>query len=175
MYFRWKFVVHGGIDGYSRLIVYLQCSGNNRAGTVMQAFSEAVQLYGVPSRVRADRGTENVQVSDYMIAMHGCGRRSFIAGRSVHNQRIERLWRDVFSACLLTYHCIFNHMEELNILCVDNQIHLFSLHYVYTPRINESLQQFESAWNNHPLSSMSNVSPNQLWLTGSHPDYSNEV
>lgn len=160
MYFRWKFVVHGGIDGYSRLIVYLQCSGNNRAGTVMQA---------LPIRVR---GT---QVSDYMIAMHGCGRRSFIAGRSVHNQRIERLWRDVFSACLLTYHCIFNHMEELNILCVDNQIYLFSLHYVYTPRINESLQQFESAWNNHPLSSMSNVSPNQLWLTGSHPDYSNEV
>ncbi len=54
MYFRWKFVVHGEIDGYSRLIVYMQCSGNNRAGT---AFSEAVQLYGVPSRVRDDRGT----------------------------------------------------------------------------------------------------------------------
>ena len=40
--FRWKLIVHGGIDGYSRLVVYLKCADNNRACTVMQAFSEAV-------------------------------------------------------------------------------------------------------------------------------------
>ena len=26
---RWHFVTHGGIDGYSRTVVYLRCSGNN--------------------------------------------------------------------------------------------------------------------------------------------------
>ena len=104
--FRWKLIVHGGLDGYSRLVVYLKCADNNRACTVMQAFSEAVQLYGVPSRVRADRGTENVRVSDYMLSFHGYGRSSFTAGRSVHNQRIERLWRDVFNACLLTVYSL---------------------------------------------------------------------
>ena len=31
---RWKFVVHGGIDGFSRLYVYLGCATNNRAATV---------------------------------------------------------------------------------------------------------------------------------------------
>ena len=168
--YRWKLVVHGGIDGYSRLIVYLNCANNNRADTVMKAFSQAVQVYGVPKRVRADRGTENVQVSDYMNSIHGLARRSFIAGRSVHNQRIERLWRDVFSSCLLTFYSLFYHMEETGLLDLDNPVHLFSLHYVYTPRINESLSQFASAWNSHPLSSVSNLSPNQLWLTGSHPD-----
>lgn len=39
---RWRFVTHGGIDGYSRTIVYLRCSGNNRADTVLHSFMDAV-------------------------------------------------------------------------------------------------------------------------------------
>ena len=31
---RWRFVIQGGIDGFSRLIVYLSCSTNNLAATV---------------------------------------------------------------------------------------------------------------------------------------------
>ena len=38
MYCRWKMVVHGGVDGYSRVIVYLKCSNDNRAETVLQLF-----------------------------------------------------------------------------------------------------------------------------------------
>ena len=45
---RWRIVVHGGIDGYSRLITYLRGATNNRAITVMQLFQEAVQKYGLP-------------------------------------------------------------------------------------------------------------------------------
>ena len=51
------------------------------------------------------------------------------------------------------------------ILNPDNNVHLFCLHYVYIPRINESLGVFCNAWNNHPLSSSSNATPYQLWLT----------
>ncbi|CAH3036790.1 unnamed protein product [Pocillopora meandrina] len=35
---RWRFVIHGGIDGYSRYIVYLQCSKNNKSETVTKPF-----------------------------------------------------------------------------------------------------------------------------------------
>ena len=35
---RWRMVVHAGIDGYSRLIVYLNVSDNNQAFTVIELF-----------------------------------------------------------------------------------------------------------------------------------------
>ena len=66
---------------------YLRVSNNNRAETVRDAFLEACEKYFVPWRVGADKGGENIQVAEYMLQRGGCGRRSFIVGRSVHNQR----------------------------------------------------------------------------------------
>jgi len=35
---RWRFFVHGCVDSYSRKIMYLSCSGNNKAETVLAHF-----------------------------------------------------------------------------------------------------------------------------------------
>lgn len=67
---RWRFVTHGRIDGFYRTIVYLRCTGNNRAVTVMHAFMNGVTSYGVPETVRSDLGGENVEVWRYMIDYH---------------------------------------------------------------------------------------------------------
>lgn len=85
-YFRWRLVVHGGVDRYSRLVVYVKCSDNNTAATVFQCFTEAVLSYGLPSRVRSDRGGENVNVANFMLQHpeRGPGRGSFITGRGVY-------------------------------------------------------------------------------------------
>ena len=37
--FRWGLIIHGGIDGYSRLMVFLRLSSNNRAETVVESLS----------------------------------------------------------------------------------------------------------------------------------------
>ena len=68
---RWKFVIHGAVDGYSRVIVMLKCSTNNRTGTVLAPFLQAVSVYGLPSKLRTDRGGENVDAWQYMIQRHG--------------------------------------------------------------------------------------------------------
>ena len=99
-------VIHAGIDGYSRLVVYCHCSTNNLAATVLGLFREAVNTFGLPSRVRCDLGVENVDVSRYMLShpLRGVGRSSIIVGKSVHNQRIERFWRDLFIGCTSVFY-----------------------------------------------------------------------
>ncbi len=39
---RWRLVIHGCIDGYSRLVTYLKVSSNNLSSTVIDAFVEAI-------------------------------------------------------------------------------------------------------------------------------------
>jgi len=50
-------VVRGTIDGYSRMIIYLRCASNNRRlSTVLIAFCEATDIFGIPSQVREETG-----------------------------------------------------------------------------------------------------------------------
>ena len=160
--------MHGGVDGYSRLPVYLKVAPNNRADTVFTAFLEAVSQYGLPSHVRADCVGENADVQRFMFAHpeRGPHRGSFITGRNVHNQRIERLWRDTFVGCLSFFYFLFYALEEVGLLDPDNVIDLSALHTVFLPKIQSHLDIFKEAWCNHPIRTAHNRTPHQLWILG---------
>ncbi len=82
---RWRIVVHGAIDGFSRLVLFLRGSTNNKAVTVFGHFLTAVGKYGLPSRIRMDQGGENVMVARHMLRHRGADRTSVLVGSSVHN------------------------------------------------------------------------------------------
>ena len=92
---RWRIVVHGGIDGFSRLVVFLNCANDNTAGTVLSHFHTAVEKYGLPSRIRCDRGGENTQVAMFMLEhpLRGPGRGSVIAGYILYLCKIAHALR----------------------------------------------------------------------------------
>ena len=165
---RWRIVIHGGIDGFFRIPVYLNASDNNRSQTVFKSFMEAVRTYGLPSRVRADCGGENALVGQYMLEhpTRGEGRGSYIRGKSIHNQRIKRLWRDVFAFCVSPFYHLFYSLEECGVLNPNSDRDIFCLHYVFIPRINHQLSIFRQAYSCHKLRTEGNRSPLQLWMRG---------
>lgn len=157
---------HGCIDGYTRMITYLHCSTSNKSITVYKLFIKAVRKYGLPSRMRSDQGQENRLTAQHMLEQRGLGRGSFITGRSTHNQRIERLWRDVHRCATQLYYRLFYFLEDRELLNPHNDIHIFALHYIYLPRINRTLHGFVEGWNNHKIRTVGNKSPNQLFVEG---------
>lgn len=159
-------MTHAGIDGYSRMIVFMVCSDNNRATTMYDAFLEGVCRFSLPSRVRCDQGGENTLVAAHMLEHRGSGRRSVIVGSSVHNQRIERLWRDMHRCVTQLFYRLFYHLEYHNLLDPLNEAHLAAVNYVFKPRINQALKHFKDGWNSHSVRTEHNSSPYQLFVGG---------
>lgn len=162
---RWKFVVHAGVDGFSRLIVYINGADNNRASTVLEQFINGVSSFGLPSHVRSDHGGENVDVWQYMLHAHNSGT-SVITGSSTHNERVERMWRDLGRSVTSVFSSTFCLLESEGILDPLNEVDIFSLHFTFLPRLNRSLSEFQASWNLHAMSTEGNMSPYQLFFEG---------
>lgn len=159
---KWKFVVHSAIDGFSRLITFCKCSTNNKSSTVLKHFVAATEKYGFPLRVRTDYGVENVGVWEHVYRT-SLNSNSVIVGTSVHNQRIERLHRDVNVQVLNHFYNEFRDLEDQGLLDATNDTDLFCLHLVYLPSINRRLSEFVNASNHHSLSTENNQTPLQLF------------
>ena len=105
-------------------------------------------------------GGENVLVGR-MIQQNGG---LHLKGKSVHNQRIERMWRDCRLFCFDFFTALFSEMECEDILDSTNSIHIAALQYVFIPRLNRALNNFSNAHNNRPCRSLHNRTPSQSFI-----------
>ena len=143
---RWIIVIHGAVDGYIRMITYLQCNNNNLAATVLHLFLCAISYHSLPSRDGADFGVKNVDIAQFMLDCPKCGinRGRFIAGTSEQNQFIEGLWGEVTMFIIRHFRNIVFYFENEGFLDLLNEVHVFALHYIYMPRIKKALENFSN-------------------------------
>ena len=85
---------------------------------------------------------------------------------SVHNQRVECMWKDMHQSVTKLFYRLFYFLEEMRWLDPTNDIHMYSLHYVYIPRINCALTLFKTGWNKHGIRTEHASSPEQLFVAG---------
>ena len=122
IFIRSRLAMHGCIDSYSRLVIYLHCCNNNKAETVKAQFLQSISSFFWPKRPRSDHGMENIGV-----ALFGLPSKTFSTGLLVHNQNTELLWNDVFHY-VLHYHIDLIYFVEANeILDPLNKVHLLVL------------------------------------------------
>ena len=105
-------------------------------------------------------------MASHILRHRGVDRNSTITGPSIHNQRIERLWRDVHQSVTILYYRLFYFLESQQLLDPLNEIHLYALHYVYLPRIGHALDIFREGWNHHSIRTENNLTPHQLYARG---------
>jgi hypothetical protein len=84
--------------------------------------------------------------------------------RSVHNVRIERLWRDVTDKVGQKWSAFFQLLEEERQYDCDYLPDLWLGGYLFLNLINSDLEAFRQQHNAHPLRTEGNQSPNALFF-----------
>src|SRR6201992_3767505 len=149
----------------------MQVSSSNMAETVLKLFLNIIKRFGCPSRVRGDRGAENVDLCTWMIMYRGPNRASFMWGtyvfciwisvcgsqithvcRSTHNTRIERLWLESGRHFARGWRAFFTRLERLHFLDRSDPHHLWLLHILFLDDVSKDCDDFCTGWNTHPIS-----------------------
>ena len=92
-------------------------------------------------------------------------------GRSVHNQRIERFWRDLFGGCTCLYYNLLYYIENTGVLDPCNTSDIFCLHYIFQGMLERRFTEdrviqelYEESEEEHATTTHDVISPCNLTL-----------
>lgn len=151
------FCIHGGIDGFSRKVLWLNVAETNKDPFyIAHYFINAVtDLDKLPKLVRSDRGTENVNVchiQSYMRRLDNGpfgGENSFRYGKSVSNQRIEQWWSYLKRNTTQSWINFFKDLRYQGAYDDSQSIHVETLKFCFKALIQSDLDKVKSTWNHH--------------------------
>ncbi|KAJ7243927.1 hypothetical protein B0H12DRAFT_1022802 [Mycena haematopus] len=86
-----------------------------------------------------------------METLYGPDHGAYIWGRSVHNIRIERLWCDVTRGFGRKWSNFFHSLELSCGLRPDLDAHIWLLHHLFLPAINQDADEWAKVWNEHKI------------------------
>ncbi|XP_014663466.1 PREDICTED: uncharacterized protein LOC106806127 isoform X1 [Priapulus caudatus] len=126
-------------------------------------------------KMRADAGTENVDVASVQAFLRKggndafAGDKSFQYGRPTANQRIESFWAQLMKSWTRWWRSYFAEMVDQGHLDTGNMLHRVTLTFSFLPIIRQELDQQCREWNSHRIRFQKNSDvpagiPNLLYL-----------
>ena len=150
--------IHGCIDGFSRRVMWLKVAYTNKDPYVVCKYfvDSVIHMNGTPHIIRADRGTENVNIElmqillrdddgDHMAQLGG----AFLYGKSTQNQRIECWWSKFKQLGMNYWIDHFKRLLDVGILDPSDDIHIQCVRYCYTHILQQELDTTRKLWNTH--------------------------
>lgn len=151
------FAIHGGIDGYSRRIMWLVVDRTNNDPSVTATFflDCVEEMGGCPTLLRTDCGTENGIMAGIQCFLRAdgddqfAGEKSHVYGASTSNQRIECWWSYLRRSRLTWWINFFKDLKEEGSFSEDNILQEEGLWFCFAEIIQKELDFVTSHWNTH--------------------------
>ncbi|KAJ8676986.1 hypothetical protein QAD02_012773 [Eretmocerus hayati] len=150
------FPIHGCIDGYSRKILWLVAAttNNDPRVTAHRYLKTVKKLRCVPTMGRSDCGGENTLIGSLQICLRSkhddrlAGPKSYYAGTSTKNQRIESFWGHLRKHSMDYWIQFFKCMEERG-LFDGSEMHKKCMQFCFGHLIQKDLDESRLLWNKH--------------------------
>mmetsp|Transcript_31131 Transcript_31131/g.77470 ORF Transcript_31131/g.77470 Transcript_31131/m.77470 type:complete len:322 (+) Transcript_31131:316-1281(+) len=143
-----------GVDGFSRMVLWLEPVTNRRAVTIWPFFAAAARERGAPDQLVTDFGGENRLMAFGCWMWHAVQppderptRAPHRGVGSVHNVRVERLWGDVNMRISRWVRFFGFYLEGSVGFDPTDSVHLGSFHRVIIPAMKLMGQMFVGARN----------------------------
>ena len=146
------FPIHGGIDGFSRKILWLKVTrSNNSPNNIASMFLDSVEEHaGCPVDLISDLGTENGTAA----SIQSFFRDDIDAHRYVpspRNQRIEGWWSFFSKNRSIWWRNFFADMESQGELDLSDQLSKECIFYCFSQLLQDDLNHLVEHWNTHRI------------------------